>query len=66
MLAWRRGGLRGNGLREAFEATASGTAMVFMIVLGAAAYNTFLALSQLPQELAGWVGTMGLSPYAIL
>ena len=40
--------------------------MVFMIVLGAAAYNTFLALSQLPQELAGWVGSMGLSPYAVL
>jgi tripartite ATP-independent transporter DctM subunit len=66
LLAWWRGGLRGGHLREAFEATASGTAMVFMIVLGAAAYNTFLALSQLPQELAGWVGTLGLSPYAIL
>ena len=41
-------------------------AMVFMIVLGAAAYNTFLALSQLPQELAAWVGGLGLSPYAVL
>ena len=34
-------------LQQAFESTAGGTAMVFMIVLGAAAYNTFLALSQL-------------------
>jgi hypothetical protein len=51
---------------EALEATAGGTAMVFMIVLGAAAYNTFLALSQLPQELAGWVGDQGLGPYAVL
>jgi TRAP-type C4-dicarboxylate transport system permease large subunit len=66
LLAWLKGGLRGTRLREAFEATGSGTAMVFMIVIGAAAYNTFLALSQLPQELAGWVGTMGLSPYAVL
>jgi C4-dicarboxylate transporter, DctM subunit len=65
-LAWRSGGLGGKRLREAFEATAGGTAMVFMIVLGAASYNTFLALSQLPQELAGWVGTLGLSPYAVL
>ena len=40
--------------------------MVFMIVLGAAAYNTFLALSMLPQELASWVGSLGLSPYAVL
>ncbi|MEO7243714.1 MAG: TRAP transporter large permease [Rubrivivax sp.] len=65
-LAWQRGGLSGPKLREAFEATASGTAMVFMIVLGAAAYNTFLALSQLPQELAGWVGTQGFGPYTVL
>ena len=66
VLAWVRGGLKREALLGAFEATASGTAMVFMIVLGAAAYNTFLALSQLPQELAGWVGGMGLSPFAVL
>src|SRR5690606_12617100 len=41
-------------------------AMVFMIVLGAAVYNIFLALSQMPQELAGWVGQQGFSPYQIL
>ncbi len=40
--------------------------MVFLIVLGAAAYNTFLALSQMPQELAAWVGEQGLGPYAVL
>ena len=66
LLAWWRGGMTRKKLQEAFESTAGGTAMVFMIVLGAAAYNTFLALSQLPQELAAWVGSMGLSPYAVL
>jgi len=66
VLAWKRGGLSGAKLREAFETTASGTAMVFMIVLGAAAYNTFLALSQLPQELASWVGEQGFGPYTVL
>jgi C4-dicarboxylate transporter DctM subunit len=65
-LAWVRGGLSRARLLRAFEATAAGTAMVFMIVLGAAAYNSFLALSQLPQELAGWVGNQGLGPYAVL
>ena len=59
LLAWWRGGLASGQLLRAFEATASGTAMVFMIVIGAAAFNTFLALSQLPQELATWVGTQG-------
>jgi len=66
VLAWLRGGLTRKKLQEAFESTAGGTAMVFMIVLGAAAYNTFLALSQLPQGLAGWVGGQGFSPYAVL
>jgi C4-dicarboxylate transporter DctM subunit len=66
LLAWQRGGLRGSKLREAFETTAGGTAMVFLIVLGAAAYNSFLALSQLPQELAGWVGDQGFGPYQVL
>jgi C4-dicarboxylate transporter, DctM subunit len=66
LLAWQRGGMNRAKLLEAFEATASGTAMVFMIVLGASEYNTFLALSQLPQELASWVGTLGLGPYTVL
>jgi tripartite ATP-independent transporter DctM subunit len=66
LLAWATGGLTRKNLLRAAEATASGTAMVFMIVLGAAAYNNFLALSQLPQELATWVGSLGLSPYAVL
>ena len=66
LLAWWKGGLGREKVLRAFEATASGTGMVFMIVLGAAAYNTFLALSLLPQELATWVGTLGLSPYAVL
>ena len=66
LLAWQRRGLSRSRVRAAFEATASGTAMIFMIVLGAAAYNTFLALSQMPQELAGWVGAQGFGPYSVL
>ena len=66
LLAWWRRGLSRPKLLAAFEATASGTAMVFLIVIGAAAYNSFLALSQLPQELAGWVGAQGFSPYQVL
>jgi tripartite ATP-independent transporter DctM subunit len=66
LLAWAQRSLSRVKLLQAAEGTASGTAMVFLIVLGAAAYNSFLALSQLPQELAGWVGQMGLSPYMVL
>ncbi|MBE0620992.1 MAG: TRAP transporter large permease [Burkholderiales bacterium] len=66
LLAWKSGGLEGKNMLRAFESTAGGTAMVFMIVLGAAAYNSFLALSMLPQELASWVGSQGLGPYQVL
>jgi tripartite ATP-independent transporter DctM subunit len=65
LAAWR-GGLTHSKLLEAFEITATGSAMVFLIVLGAAAYNSFLALSQMPQEMAAWVGSIGLSPFAVL
>ena len=40
--------------------------MVYFIVLGAGAFNTFLALSQMPQELAGLLTSASLSPYLIL
>lgn len=66
VIAWWRGGLSWKTLRTAVEATATGTAMVFMIVLGAAAYNVFMAISQLPQDLAAWVGHQGFSPYVVL
>ena len=59
-------GCRASGCRRPSSPPPAAPAMVFMIVLGAAAYNTFLALSQLPQELAAWVGGLGLSPYVVL
>ena len=40
--------------------------MIFFIVLGAAFYNGFLALTQLPQEAAAWVGGSGFSPWVVL
>ena len=50
----------------ATNGTAVATGMIFMIVLGAGLYNTFLALSQLPQELAQWVIGLGMSPWLVL
>ena len=66
LLAYLRGGLTRNTITSTIDGTATGTAMVFMIVLGATAYNNFLALSGLPQELAMWVGDQGYSPYMVL
>ncbi|GLQ55380.1 TRAP transporter large permease [Devosia nitrariae] len=51
---------------ESILATANSTAMIFLIVLGAAALNGFLALSQLPQIAAQWVGEQGFQPWLVL
>lgn len=66
MAAWASGGLNRRTLRDAILGTAIATGMIFMIVLGAAFYNTFLALSQLPQEMAQWVLDQGMSPWVVL
>jgi len=65
-IAYLAGGLTFGTLSESFYVTARATAMIFFIVLGAAFYNGFLALTQLPQETAAWVGASGLSPWTVL
>lgn len=66
LAAWFSGGLNRHTLGNALLATAVATGMVFMIVLGAGVYNTFLALSQLPQEAAQAVAAWGVGPLAVL
>jgi len=53
-------------LIEASLATALSTAMIFLIVLGAASLNGFLALSQLPQVASAWVAAQGFNPWMVL
>ena len=66
LIAWANGGLTWASLGESFSVTAKSTAMIFFIVLGAAFYNGFLALTQVPQEIALWVTGQGFSPVAVL
>lgn len=66
LIALAVGGLNWNSLSTSFYVTAKSSAMIFFIVLGAAFYNGFLALTQLPQESAAWVAASGYSPIVIL
>ncbi|EAQ04510.1 TRAP dicarboxylate transporter, DctM subunit, putative [Pseudooceanicola batsensis HTCC2597] len=66
LIAYLNGGLRGRAWLDSFFSTAKSTAMIFFIVLGAAFYNGFLALTQVPQELAAWVVERGFNPWAVL
>ncbi len=60
------GGMRWDGLLECLYGTAEATGMIFLILLGADLLNVFLALTQLPGELAQWVVRSGLSPLLVL
>lgn len=66
LVAWMNRTMDRHRLVEALLSTAMATGMIFMIVLGAGVYNTFLALSQLPQEGARFVAAAGLSPWTVL
>lgn len=52
--------------RTAMVQMATGTGMIFMIILGAAALNNFLALSQLPQVAAAFVTEQGFNPWVVM
>ena len=54
------------GLADARLATALSTGMIFLIVLGAASLNGFLALSQLPQVASAWVAAQGFNPWVVM
>lgn len=66
ILALFNGGLTLKTLKESILQTASSTAMIFFIILGASIYNGFLALSHVPIEIANWVVMLGYSPFMIL
>ena len=66
VIALVSGNMNWQVFKESIIATATATGMIFFIVLGAALYNGFLALSQVPQELSAWVVGQGYSPWTVL
>ncbi len=52
--------------KHCFYATATSSAMIFMIFLGADIMNSALALTQVPAQLAAAVGGWGLSPVLVV
>jgi C4-dicarboxylate transporter, DctM subunit len=53
-------------LKHCFYATAQGSAMIFMIFIGADVMNSALALTQVPNQLATVVGGWGLPPLMVV
>ncbi|WP_298974720.1 TRAP transporter large permease [uncultured Roseobacter sp.] len=66
LVALLSGSLNWSVFRDSLLGTARTTAMIFFIVLGASFYNSFLALSGVPQFMADWVLAQGFSPWFVL
>jgi len=66
VFSWTVGGMRFEGTKLAILDTAKITGMIFLVLIGAEFYSSFLALSQLPQALATWIAELGWPPLAIL
>ena len=66
LIALVSGNLSWKVFADSILSTAMSTAMIFFIVLGASFYNSFLALSQVPQELSSFVVSQGFSPWTVL
>ena len=66
VIALFNGGLNRSTLKSSILTTASATGMIFLIVFGAGVYNAFLALSQLPQTAAAFVGEQGFNPWLVM
>ena len=60
------GGMRTDGVLKSLFGTAQGTAMIFLVLLGADMLNTGLAVTQMPAELARWVQGSGLPPLSVV
>jgi tripartite ATP-independent transporter DctM subunit len=59
-------GMRMRGIIECLLGTASLTAMIFLILIGADLFNAFLAITQMPNQAAAAIAGSGYSPMTIL
>ncbi len=66
LVAFAAGKLTFARARQAILATGASTAMIFFIVLGAGVFNSFLALTRLPQEAALFVSAQDFAPWVVL
>ncbi len=66
LLAYARGRLNKATFLATIQGTAGASGMIFLILLGADVFNSFLALTQLPVAAAGFVQAMAWSPFVVL
>ena len=66
VLAVLHGGMRLTGIARCLRGTATTSAMIFLILLGAETFNAFLAQTRTPMLLAEAIRNSGLTPMLVL
>lgn len=66
MFAALRGRLRGESFWKALFDTACNVGMLYLTIFGAHIFSYFVAISQTPQMLVGWILSLELAPLAII
>ena len=60
------GNLNWKNFKNVMKDTIETAAMALLVVLGAMYIGYFLAITQMPQNLANWIGNLDVSPYIII
>ena len=66
VLAWALGRMDWASLVEGIKETAITSASIYLILLGAQFFGSFLSLSGLTTEISGWVAQTNLEPHLVL
>ena len=66
LLAAFSGRLNRHTLRTALVRATYGTCMIVLILIGATIFGYYFALTQLTQDLVGWVSALDVSPWVIM
>jgi len=66
VICGKRGQLTINNLREVLQETASNTAMIYMMLIGASILSYFLSISHMPEYTVAWIQAKDLSPFAVV
>lgn len=66
VLAWWNGSLSGNMLKESLMGATVTSCMIAFILAGAAFLSVAMGFTGIPRDLASWMASFNLSPYALL
>lgn len=66
VLSWLSGTLSSQNFRDALMGATRTSCMIAFILAGAAFLTVAMGFTGIPRELAGWIGSMGLTPLELL